>query len=363
VLAVLVSASIASAASASGAGLPYYDIPVLKVGPLPIQVFGLIVAVGVLIGASVMRRYSDRHGGDDDDLRGLTGWVTVCGFIGAHVFDVLAYQPELLKSDPIILLKLWEGISSYGGFLGGAMGFAFYVWWKRLSPGMWADATAIGLLVAFSIGRIGCTIVHDHIGAPGGGAFGFDYPWKALEARHLDAEFLRLGHKPGEVVHAWNLGLMELLYLIPVNITVLWLAFKGKPRSAGFLAVLVGLLYAPVRFFLEFLRLNDSDPRYLGMTFAQWCSITAFAVCGYAAMQLIKRGKPAPLKAELGGRPGGRKATAATIAAQSGRKPAAGKDGKDKAEDKKPAETAEDKAETKAEKSEKPAAAKQGKKK
>ena len=49
------------------------------------------------------------------------------GFIGAHVFDVLAYQPGRLSEDPLLIFKLWQGISSYGGFIGGVFGFAVYI--------------------------------------------------------------------------------------------------------------------------------------------------------------------------------------------------------------------------------------------
>jgi len=50
----------------------------------------------------------------------------------------------------------------------------------------------------------------------------------------------------------WNLGLIELLYLIPVNIVILYLAFRPTKRlPAGFIAVFTGVLYAPFRFFLE----------------------------------------------------------------------------------------------------------------
>jgi prolipoprotein diacylglyceryltransferase len=65
--------------------LPYFHLG--SIGP--IQSFGVIVAVGVLIGAGVLRRYGEWHGISDDHIRSLTGWVTVSGFIGAHVFDVL----------------------------------------------------------------------------------------------------------------------------------------------------------------------------------------------------------------------------------------------------------------------------------
>jgi phosphatidylglycerol---prolipoprotein diacylglyceryl transferase len=287
--------------------IPFFRLGELDVG-LPIQAFGVIVAVGVLIGAGLLRRYAEWHGVSDDHIRGITGWVTVTGFIGAHVFDVLAYQWGDFMREPILILQVWKGISSYGGFLGGAFGFFFYVWWKRLPARLMADTVIIGLLVAFSIGRIGCTVVSDHIGAAVDpskwyAVLAMDYP------RHLNLAHLAETY-PGtsEYIRAWNLGLIELLYLIPVNLFLLWLAFRpakangtakdGKEKwidriPSGLITVLVGVFYAPVRFFLDFLRPEETDPRYLGMTFAQWISILAFAGAAAFAMKVLRGGKPA----------------------------------------------------------------------
>ena len=301
-LAVLLGA-VAVITGAAAGGLPYFDVPTLNLG-LEIQPFGMLVATGVLLGAEVCRRYAIKYGVDDDDLRKLTGWVVVTGFIGAHVFDVLAYQREEFGEDPLLILKLWHGISSYGGFIGGAMGLTGYIWYRRFRTGLMFDIIGCGLILGFTIGRIGCTIVHDHIGAATDFALGFDYPWKALYDRRLLAEFP--GVVQGMVTRAHNLGFYELMYLIPVNVLVLSLAFKRKkPLPAGFLAVLTAGLYAPVRFFLEYLRLSSSDPRYVGLTFAQWMSIVVFGLSTYAAIKLIQNGKPAPLAAELGDRVGG----------------------------------------------------------
>ena len=43
-----------------------------------------------------------------------------------------------------------------------------------------------------------------------------------------------------------------------------------------------------------------TDPRYVGLTFAQWASIIAFGVALGFAYRLIKRGKVAPLAGALG---------------------------------------------------------------
>jgi len=92
-------------------------------------------------------------------------------------------------------------------------------------------------------------------------------------------------------VLAWNLGLIEFLYLIPVNLVVLWLAFRPSKRlPAGFITVLAGVLYAPVRFFLDFLRPSETDPPLLGLTFAQWSSILAFGVALYAGRRIFATG-------------------------------------------------------------------------
>src|SRR5512144_705041 len=72
-------------------GVPYFHLGALDVG-VPIQWFGMIVAVGVLLGATPLRRYAEWHGVSDEHIRGLLTWVMIAGFLGAHEFDVIAYQ-------------------------------------------------------------------------------------------------------------------------------------------------------------------------------------------------------------------------------------------------------------------------------
>lgn len=277
---------------------------------VPIQVFGMIVAAGVLVGAALLRRYAEWHGVADEHIRGLTGWITVAGFLGAHEFDVLMYQWDRISEPwgiwPVshwpLPIRFWDGISSYGGFVGGAVGFAIYVWWKRLPVRLFADIAVVGLMPAFTIGRIGCSVVSDHIGAAVDrtkwyAALAMDYP-RNLNMAHL-AE-----HYPGtsEYIRAWNLGLIEFLYLVPVNAVLLWLAFRTKKRpNSGLIVVAAGLLYSPVRFLLDFLRPEETDPRHFGLTFAQWAAIVAFGVAAYVAARVIKNGKPAEVVAPTSG--------------------------------------------------------------
>jgi hypothetical protein len=121
-----------------------------------------------------------------------------------------------------------------------------------------------------------------------------DYPRKLNLAHLADNYPAALYPGTAEVIRAWNLGLIEFLYLVPVNLVLLWLAFRPSKRMpAGFIAVATGALYAPVRFFLDFLRPEDTDPRYASLTFAQWASIVAFGGSLYVASRILKSGAPA----------------------------------------------------------------------
>jgi prolipoprotein diacylglyceryltransferase len=51
-----------------------------------------------------------------------------------------------------------------------------------------------------------------------------------------------------------------------------------KPRRPGTIVGVIATLYAPVRFLMDYLRLEVTDPRYLGLTFAQWTSALTLAI-------------------------------------------------------------------------------------
>jgi phosphatidylglycerol---prolipoprotein diacylglyceryl transferase len=274
-------------------GLPYVHLGAIG----PIQSFGMIVVAGILVGAALLRRYAEWHGVKDEHIRGFLTTVIITGFVGAHLFDVVAYEWHRVGADPLLVFKFWDGISSFGGFIGATIGFVVYARHHRLPGLMMCDTSIVGLLPAFTIGRIACTMVSDHIGAAADptkwyAALAMNYPTnldndpiRALVARHPGT---------GATILAWNLGLVEFLYLVPINVVMLWLAFRASRRlPAALMAAMTGLLYAPVRFFLEYLRPELSDPRYLGFTFAQWGSIVAFAAALYAIARILSHGKAA----------------------------------------------------------------------
>lgn len=228
-------------AGALGGGFP----PV----PVSFKPFGILVALGAYVGSWLAIRQGRRLGFDERSLTSFLIWVAVSGFVLGHVLDTLFYYPERWMRDPLSLLRLWEGLSSFGGFVGALVGGLAWTWHHKARLLPYADVVSSAFPVAWCFGRAGCAVAHDHPG------------------RHSDAWFAVAYPDGGR----FDLGLYELLLTLPI--AALFLVLRRKPRPWGFYAGTMCVAYAPARFALDFLRSRDlsiSDARYASLTPAQW---------------------------------------------------------------------------------------------
>lgn len=264
------------------AALPFYELRMVSGGVkitldtwsaviptlgIPVDPWATLVCLGILLGLELARARGMKMGFEPKDVVDGVVFTVLVGFLVAHWFTVLFYYPERLATDGIwSLLKVWEGFSSTGGFLGGVAGLViFYRWIRPREILRFADLIAYGFPVGWLFGRIGCGVVHDHIGAPTSFPLGVTFP-----ADHFAAG----------VRH--ELGLYEAALTLPM--VVLWHQLGKKDRPPGFFLGLFFAMYAPMRFGLDFLRnadLASADARYVGLTPAQWAMI-AIGLSGVA---------------------------------------------------------------------------------
>lgn len=271
--------------------VPYFEQPQVHLGPVTIAAFGLIVATSVMLGLSVGSRRFRALGLEAALGEALAWWVVVGGFLGAHLFSVLFYFPGKVAANPLILFKLWEDISSFGGIVGGSV--AIWLFLRRRgthldAPTRWAyvDVAAYVFPISLMIGRIACSIAHDHPGTVT--RFPLAISLARPEARaHIASAYAAAGRAadlpPSDVLARLgfhDLGWYEFLYLAAAVVpAVLFLARRERRRGAhrpgAFLVAFVAL-YMPVRLALDFLRV--SDVRYAGLTPAQWVALAALMV-------------------------------------------------------------------------------------
>ena len=270
--------------------IPYFDQPSFSMGPLTIHAFGIIVAAAVYAGLAIGGRRFASLGLDRSLGERLGWWAIVGGFLGAHVFSVLLYFPEKVVENPLVLLKVWEDISSFGSILGGWLGIwlFFRIKARTVPPATrWAylDVAAFVFPISLMIGRLACTLAHDHPGTVT--RFRLAVSLESDQARELITHAYAGAGRLAELsatsglasLGFHDLGWYEFLFLALVLVPLFLLLERHERRAterrpgiflAGFVA-----LYMPVRFMLDFLRV--SDVRYAGLTPGQWVALLALA--------------------------------------------------------------------------------------
>jgi len=243
-----------------------FSLPVFG-NTLSIQPFGVLVATGVLLGAWVAGRFAQRNGLDVVATGDLVTYAVVTGFIFGYFLNGIFYETDTfvdILRHPSLFFSTWLGLSSYGGFFGGILGCFLWKYRKKMPLLPYANAICFALPFGWFFGRMGCFVVHDHPGTV------TNFPL-AIADYHFGAPPYLPRH---------DLGFDEMLYAAVIIVLFLWLEYR-KRRPVGFYCVLLPLVYAPVRFFLDFLRapsLEGGDVRYAGLTPAQWSSIAMVAI-------------------------------------------------------------------------------------
>ena len=236
--------------------IPYLEQPSLDLGFAQIHAWGTLVAIGFLFGTSYAARWMNRNGLDGETAYDYGMWVFVGGFTGAHLVHALFYEPHRLAEDPLFLLRIWEGVSSFGGFLGAAVASVLFFKKRGTRFVEHANPLALGMAPGWAIGRIGCFFAHDHIGARSDFILAVDFPtsWGPLGGPRHD------------------LGLYDSILSWILFAVLLFLA-RNRPRH-GLLAGVLCAGYALPRFFFDFLRATDAT--YGGLTPGQYGSVVLF---------------------------------------------------------------------------------------
>lgn len=246
--------------------IPYFVIPPLHIGPLALQPFGILSAAGILLASRLLVREALKRGLDPTPLEKLATWAVVGGIVGAHLVHLFLYHPEELRENgPLQVFKVWDGLSSTGGALGGIVACLVFLRRRGIRFATYADVFALAVPPGWAVARLGCFSVHDHPGT-------------------LTNFFLAVAF-PGGARH--DLGLYDALVLAGITIVIYTLDRRAAWR--GRLLAVVALLYGAARFALDFLRARDlpySDARYWGLTPAQYAAV---ALVAWGAFVLLGR--------------------------------------------------------------------------
>jgi len=238
---------------------------VLQLGPLKLNAYGAMIALGVVAAVWLSgRRLEKRGAGTREDMSAIALWGVPAGVIGGRLYHVIT-DWELFSGHPERIIQIWKGgLGIWGGiFLGVIVG----IWEGRrrgISTAVLLTCVAPALPLAQSIGRWGNWFNQELFGRP------TTLPW-GLEVSAFHTR--QAGFPVGTLFHP------TFLYesLACLALCGMLLLLDKVVKRDGYLFLYYTAGYTLFRFFNEGLRIDPAHSAG-GLRLNQWVSIVVFAV-------------------------------------------------------------------------------------
>ena len=254
----------------------------IHLGPLRLNAYGLMIAIGVIAAVRIAGRRAENKGvGTTEDISSIAMWAVPAGVLGGRAYHVLT-DYERFQGHWFDAVKIWQGgLGIWGGVTAGvAVG-----WWCARRRGLDAwwiiSCAAPAIAIAQAIGRWGNWFNQELFGRP------TTLPW-ALEVSNEIAE--KAGYAAGTTFHP------TFLYESVGCVVLAWLLIRLERRitpARGRLFAWYVAGYTVLRFGTESIRI-DTAHHVGGMRLNQWVAIGVFtaAVLFLAVDRLRSRETP-----------------------------------------------------------------------
>jgi phosphatidylglycerol---prolipoprotein diacylglyceryl transferase len=137
---------------------------------VPIHWYGIIVTLGIALGAWWAGQETKKRGGDIDEFYNGLLVVVLAGFIFARGWyvaqELVAGRGAQFDSLLAVINVRAGGLNILGGFIGAALVALLYLRWRKLSFWLYADVAGPALLIAQALGRWGNFINQELYGPP-----------------------------------------------------------------------------------------------------------------------------------------------------------------------------------------------------
>jgi len=243
------------------------DPVIIHLGPLQLRYYGVIFATMLYIGFIIWRRQMLRGGYTLELAERFLMWGVLAVLIGSRLGHCLFYEPERYLSDPLSMLKFWEGgLSSHGATIGLVVAMLGFCIKYRLRYLEVLDRMSMPSAVGAAAVRLGNFFNSEIVGRE------TDVPWGVIFPRYDYMENLPPTVRHPSQLYEFLLGMAVLGALFAAD----RIAGREK-RPLGLLAGLFLVLYFIGRFFVEFVKEQQVfHGAFLDM--GQWLSILPFGI-------------------------------------------------------------------------------------
>ena len=263
-----------------------------KIGPFTVHSFGLMMAMGFIVGSWLLTNELKRKGYNPNLGSTITLLALIFGIAGSKILFLIEDWEHFILN-PISEAFSPGGLTWYGGLFLATFAIWIYTRRKKIPFLQICDATSPGLMLGYGVARIGC-----HLSGDGDYGFPTNLPWGAVYSKGTYPPSFAFKDFP-DIVQKYGVnGIVP--DTIPVHPTpiyefilsfilflILWKLRKNNYVD-GKLFMIYLMLYGVARFFIETIRLN---PRLLfGLSEAQIISIILIII-GIGGINVLSKSK------------------------------------------------------------------------
>ncbi len=226
------------------------DPAIFSLGPLEIRWYGLLFAIGFLVGYYIEAKIFKNDKAPDDWCDKLFVYVIVATIIGARLGHCFFYDWDYYTSNPIEIFKIWEGgLASHGGTI--AIIIAVLIYAKKVTHrnALWVfDRLVIPIALVASMIRFGNLMNHEIYGTQTTMPWGFNFITNISEWQN--------GASPQYSPTSHPTQIYEALSYFALFVTLMFMYWKrGAGDKRGLLFGVFFLWVFGSRFAIEFLKL------------------------------------------------------------------------------------------------------------
>ena len=263
-----------------GLGLKLNPPAGFSIGSFEVRLYGLIIALGLVLAVVYSLRRREQFGLSEDDLLDGVLWIAPFAIVCARLY-YCAFEWDMYKDNPISILYIWEGgLAIYGGVIGAAIGIVVYCLIKKIPITTCLDITFVTFPIGQAIGRWGNFFNREAFGAQTNNFLRMGL--KMTEEGHFSSEMFYY-HPTFLYESVWNaLGFVLLHYA------------SKKRKYEGQMALLYAMWYGLGRAIIEGLR---TDSLYWGpfRVSQLLAAVSCIAAAWILTWQMFKPHDPAKL--------------------------------------------------------------------
>ncbi|WP_234735402.1 prolipoprotein diacylglyceryl transferase [Tellurirhabdus bombi] len=257
---------------------------IFKIGSFAVRWYGLLFALGFLIGQQIMVHVFKKEGKPLSDIDALTLYMVITTVLGARVGHFLFYEPGVLLRNPLeVILPPYQGLASHGAAVGILLGLYLYARSRRSSGQtyLWVtDRIVIVVALAGCFIRLGNLMNSEIVGKV------TDVPWAFVFLRNQ--EYSQLPRHPAQLYEA--LSCLVLFFFL----LWFWNRYKAKTPRGSMLGIFLIWVFT-LRFLYEYLKENQVEfENTMSLNMGQILSIPAILLGVYLLLMSFRKQRSIP---------------------------------------------------------------------